>query len=110
MSFFRLSPEIVEQIKEQLDENCAITSGDLVIYVRVQFNINVCLSTIDRAIGSFNYTIKRITHRAIAGDTPENQQAMLDFANWYLDQSSLCKIRVAYRDTHHISWLLSVCL
>ena len=77
--YYRLSPEIIELIKEKLDENCAITSGDLVIYVREEFDINVCLSTIDRAIGSFHYSVKRITHRALAGDTPQNVQARIDF-------------------------------
>jgi hypothetical protein len=90
-TIFRLSPEIIELIKEKLDENCAITSGDLVIYVREEFDINVCLSTIDRAIGSFHYSVKRITHRALAGDTPQNVQARIDFANWYLDQQAAGK-------------------
>ena len=79
---------MIEEIREQIDEDCSITSGELVIFVRRQFNLNVCLSTIDRSIGSFNYSMKRITHRALAGDTPQNEQARLDFANWYLDQQA----------------------
>jgi hypothetical protein len=35
--------------------------------------------------------MKRITHRALAGDTPQNEQARLDFANWYLDQQAAGK-------------------
>jgi hypothetical protein len=82
---------MIEEIREQIEEDCSITSGELVIFVRRQFNLNVCLSTIDRAIGSFNYSMKRITHRALAGDTPQNEQARLDFANWYLDQQAAGK-------------------
>jgi hypothetical protein len=82
---------MIEKIREKIDEDCSITSGELVIFVRRQFNLNVCLSTIDRAIGSFNYSMKRITHRALAGDTPQNEQARLDFANWYLDQQAAGK-------------------
>ena len=69
---------MIEEIREKIDEDCSITSGELVIFVRRQFNLNVCLSTIDRAIGSFNYSMNRITHRALAGDTPQNEQARLD--------------------------------
>jgi len=48
---------MIDEIKEEIDEDCSITSGDLVLYVRRQFNLNVSLSTIDRAIGSFNYRV-----------------------------------------------------
>ena len=87
---------MIEEIKELIDEDCSITSGDLVLYVRRHFNLHVCLSTIDRAIGSFNYSVKRITHRAIAGDTPANEQARLDFCNWYLDQQAAGRTMVMF--------------
>lgn len=43
---------MIEQIKEWIDENCSITSRELVVYVREQYAIEVSLSTIDRAIHS----------------------------------------------------------
>jgi len=56
---------MIGEIRDQIDKDCSITSGELEIYDRTQFNINIYLSKIDRAIGSFNYSIKTIKHRSL---------------------------------------------
>jgi len=81
----RLSPEMIEFLKEQIDEDCCISTGELVIKLREQFHLTVCMTTIDRVIHKFRYSVKRVTHRVIAGDSPANVQLRMEFANWLLD-------------------------
>jgi hypothetical protein len=54
--------------------------------VRDQFGLEVSLSTIDRGIDSFRYSLKRIQNIAIAADTPEND-VRIEFAIWYIQMT-----------------------
>jgi len=48
------------------------------ISIRETYAVNVCISTVDRAIGRFRYTYKQVTHRATAANTPENHARRLE--------------------------------
>ncbi|KAG0430809.1 Paired box protein Pax-6, partial [Dictyocoela muelleri] len=56
-----LSNNVKNKIKEWLDENCLLTLREIVEKIRIMHEINVSLSTVNRAIKDFHYTIKRLS-------------------------------------------------
>jgi len=75
---------MLDLIQESLDEDCALTLGNLIAIVRDEFQVVVSISTMHRAIGKFRYSLKRIQNIAVAADTPANEALRLDFARWYI--------------------------
>jgi len=82
----RLTEEMILSIQDKIDEDCTITLGNLQASLRDTFGVEVSASTVDRAIDSFRYSLKRIQNIAIAADTPANEQLRTAFALWYLDK------------------------
>ena len=61
-------------IQEHLDGNCALTLSNLIAKVRDEFDVVVCASTMDKAIGRFKYSLKRTQSIAIAANIiPANE-------------------------------------
>jgi hypothetical protein len=81
---FRLTPPMLDLIQESLDEDCALTLGNLIAIVRDEFQVVVSISSMHRATGKFRYSLKRIQNIAIAANTPANEALRLEFARWYL--------------------------
>ena len=48
---------MLDLIQESLDEDCALTLGNLISIVRDEFQVVVCISTMHRAIGKFRYSL-----------------------------------------------------
>lgn len=55
----KLTSEERMKIKGWLDEDCTLTLSNIQKKLELEFNLKVSLSTIDRAIKSFHYTVKR---------------------------------------------------
>ena len=81
-----LTPELIEFIKDEIDENCFISLLQLKDNINVVSGIEVSTSTIARVIGAFNYSFKRIVFRPIAGETEELWAARQQFSAWLLRQ------------------------
>lgn len=70
---FRLTQEHLDFIQGHLDGNRALTLGYLIAKVRDEFDVVVCASTMDKAIGRFKYSLKRTQSIAIAANIPANE-------------------------------------
>ena len=55
----KLSLEIKQQLLNYVDEECTKTLRELVFWVFDKFNVQLSLSTIDRSLREFPYTVKR---------------------------------------------------
>ena len=75
---------MLDFIQELLDEDCALTLGNLIARVRDEFQVVVCVGTMHNAIGRFRYSLKRTQNISIAADTPENEALRSEFARWYI--------------------------
>lgn len=58
------------QLKAWVDENCLLTLKELKLKIESVFGLSVSLSTIDRCLGEFHYTLKLVT----TSPTPRNTE------------------------------------
>lgn len=56
----KITPEIQEQIKIWIDEDCSVSLQKIAHKILEQYQVQVCRSTVAKCIGDFNYSLKRI--------------------------------------------------
>ena len=76
----------IDYIKELIDENCLLSLRSIQESLSVICEVDVCLATIHRVIGAFNYTFKRVIFRPISGETEELWTSRQAFSTWLLRQ------------------------
>ena len=57
----KISPEMKENLIAKVDAQCTITLSQLANWLRQEHQLNVSISTIDRALRQFHYTLKKTT-------------------------------------------------
>mgnify|MGYP003407081277 FL=1 len=80
-----LTEDHVDAIKSWIDENCGITLQHIQGLLRSKFNVAVCLKTIDRYIGCFNYTLKSATLIPERRNDEKSLNERYDYANKFMD-------------------------
>ncbi|XP_061498810.1 uncharacterized protein LOC133391178 [Anopheles gambiae] len=56
----KISPQIREQIKRWIDEDCSTSLEKITYRILEQFQVRVCRSTVAKEVGDFNYSLKRL--------------------------------------------------
>ena len=57
----KIPPEMKENLIAKVDAQCTITLSQLASWLRQEHQLNVSISTIDRALRQFHYTLKKTT-------------------------------------------------
>jgi hypothetical protein len=57
----KFTPEIKEIIIKYVDDECTQILANIAEWVYKNYGVEVSISTIDRALGQFHYTLKRVT-------------------------------------------------
>jgi transposase len=79
-----LNDECKEFVKDKIREDVSITLNKLKIKLREEKNVNASISTIHRAIGSFNYSFKRIQLIPAERNSQVNIAKRYDYAASFL--------------------------
>jgi hypothetical protein len=92
------TPEMVQVLKDYVDEDCIHTLADLQMLMQGAFGVDPCLSTIHEAIVGFNYSFKRIQPFAAAAYTPELEAIRVEFSHWLLAEHNNPDSNIIYAD------------
>ncbi|KAF7692937.1 Paired box protein Pax-2a [Cucumispora dikerogammari] len=76
----KLTDTIKEQVLEYVDQDCTRTLRQIVDYIYKTFTIRVYLSTIDRVLRNFHYTIKNITLVLKLRNSPKTIESRATYA------------------------------
>lgn len=80
----KLDDTHIRFIKSAIEENCALTLKALKILLFENFSINVSLSTIERQIGNFGFSFKRISTVTLKSISNDMKEKRVSYACWFL--------------------------
>jgi len=81
----KLSNDQIAVLRSWLDENCALTLAQLKAKVMSELGINICITTINNYISSFNYSFKRVQNIAMAAMTEDLIDTRREYAARFLN-------------------------
>lgn len=79
-----LTDDDVNAIRDWIDDNPLITLKDLRDKLAAERDVHVCLETVRKSVGEFEYSIKRVSLRAEAAETEELWQQRRQYCEWFL--------------------------
>jgi transposase len=83
----RLGASHIDFIRANINENCTISLKELQKNVNEEFGVSVSKSSINRAISSFNYTLKRLYPVPERRNEPSNIESRFICASWFYSLS-----------------------
>jgi transposase len=93
-----LSEVHVSAIHAHIDQNCTISLRELQRKIEEEFCLVVDMSTINRTISNFNYTLKRLSSVPEKRNDPNNIESRFKYASLFLSLSSQNSSRIFFLD------------